>query len=186
MRGGSEPRAGGVARRDILLVVDVQGQPAVSVRHADGRAVQPDDPAFQAFARNAQAGWARMLGAVSRLVSAAVAHSTAVVFLEDAKVNHPTHPALWHALGPAGALVVRKFLDDGSQPALAALAALGVEPGEVLVCGALTRVCVRETVLGLRRALGRDRVRVAPGACFDEEWDEAAMGGAAALVPAAP
>jgi nicotinamidase-related amidase len=176
MTDSSKGVPGPATRRDVLLVIDVQGQPAVNVQTSDGRPAPPDDPAVVALMRKAQIGWARMLGAISPLIADARSRGTVIMFLEDAKVPHPTHPALWHALGATPAVVVRKYLNDGAPVALSALSGLGIDPGDVLVCGALTEVCVRETVLGLRRALGRERIRVAPGACFDEEWDEETMG----------
>ena len=158
----------------VLLLIDVAGVPIVHVARVDGQPMQSDEKAEQR--QRVERNYLRFLAHVVAEVKRACQEGALVFILEDAALRGRTHPAILYALGDRPHLCGRKGLHNGAPVVLDGLAMLDHAPEAIDVAGALTDVCVRETVQGLREVLGRERVRVLPGCCFDEEWDDAVHG----------
>lgn len=152
----------------LLLVVDVQGSPKVNVERMDGQPLSSEE----------RAGLAEYTAQVRRLHDAmlsevikAIHSADIVMLLEDIHLNSRTHPSVLHALGDRPHLISRKAVHDGSGAVIKALGWLWSKI-TIEVCGNLTGVCIKETVRGLRKELGKGKVRVLAEACFDRPWSE--------------
>lgn len=163
-----------------LLVIDVQNGPTVCVNHrTDGQPFAPgEQEAVRAVLQEqADRRFQHFLGRVCIFVAQAKARGELVIVLEDASLGLRTHPVVMQELGAYPHVCSRKPLHDGSPQVLAALDLLGRAVECINVCGALTDVCVKATVEGLRASGRPVELRVLPGGCFDREWGEADAGG---------
>lgn len=165
--------------RNFLLIVDVQATPVINIANFkasrnDGKPFEPGEKEalYDKLNNQTKLFFNSKLERISSIIDQYKRNNDGIIILEDANVPATVNNAIIHALGNYPHIIIRKAVFNGSSYILQAIEIMNLRIKQIEVCGCMTECCVLQTVIGLRKALTPQKVKVIKDACFDKDWDE--------------
>lgn len=165
--------------KKFLVIVDIQATPTVTIANFnatrnDGKPFEPGEKEalFDKFNTDMKLHFNSKLEIMVDLIEQYKSNKDGIFILEDANSPAPIHNSLIHTLGSYPFICIRKPVFNGSAFILSAIKHMELKVKELEICGCYTRCCVLQTVIGLRKVLGPEKVKVIANACFDKDWEE--------------